>query len=156
MLVIRIAAMRHGLLRSYTLSPTTWRSGSRHRRHVRGTVRNLNSAPLWMPPLIFSGLLVGLWTWKCMMMVAFQNMIIYNPFLPPNSRSMRIAEFQKQCGGIEWREMRIKSLDDTEIALCIADGMSSKLPKDAVPKKSVYILYFQGPIDCLSTSPQIV
>ncbi|RFU74942.1 alpha beta superfamily hydrolase [Trichoderma arundinaceum] len=79
------------------------------------------------------------------MLVLFQNAIIYNPFLPPNARSMQISEFARQCGGVEWREDRIKSLDGTEIALCISEvssgdgrGSSNKL---ATP---VYILYFQG------------
>lgn len=97
------------------------------------------------PPLILTGLFVALWTWKCTMLVLFQNTIIYNPFMPPNARSLRIAEFARQCRGIQWREERIRSLDGTEIALCVSDegpgvanhgGSSSKTP--------VYILYFQG------------
>lgn len=89
------------------------------------------------------------------MLVLLQNAIIYNPFLPPNARSMTISEFSRQCGGVEWKEDRIKSLDGTEIALCISEiscggdrGSSSK-----GPKTPVYILYFQGMlIDfCLKT-----
>jgi hypothetical protein len=93
-----------------------------------------------MPPLIFGGLFVALWSWKCAMMVLFQNAIIYNPFLPPNARSMRIDEFSRECGGVQWREERIRSLDGTEIALCVSD-----MPASATgAKKPVYILYFQG------------
>ncbi|PHH70184.1 hypothetical protein CDD80_6174 [Ophiocordyceps camponoti-rufipedis] len=73
------------------------------------------------------------------MLVLFQNVIIYNPFMPPNARSMRIADFARQCGGIQWREERIRSLDGTEIALCVSE-MS---PHD-VAHTRVYILYFQG------------
>ncbi|CAM1510144.1 Fc.00g004790.m01.CDS01 [Cosmosporella sp. VM-42] len=97
-----------------------------------------------MPPLIFGGLFVALWTWKCLMMVLFQNTIIYNPFLPPNARSMRIAEFARDCGGIEWREERIKSLDGNGIALCVSDLSSPNHEDGSVPKTPVYILYFQG------------
>ncbi|KAI5458074.1 Alpha/Beta hydrolase protein [Mariannaea sp. PMI_226] len=96
-----------------------------------------------MPPLLFTGLFVALWTWKCMAMIMFQNTIIYNPFLPPNSRSMRIKDYAKECGGVEWREERIKSLDGTEIALCVSD-LSSPSDLEAGGKMPVYILYFQG------------
>lgn len=75
------------------------------------------------------------------MLVVFQNTIIYNPFMPPDARSMKIEDFSKLCGKISWREERIKSLDGTEIALCIADA---KALKPAASSKTVYILYFQG------------
>ncbi|KAF5003765.1 hypothetical protein FDECE_9695 [Fusarium decemcellulare] len=97
-----------------------------------------------MPPLLFGGLFVALWCWKCAMMVLFQNAIIYNPFLPPNARSMRIGEYSRECGGVQWREERIRSLDGTEIALCVSEVPSaSKLSADQA-KTPVYILYFQG------------
>lgn len=107
--------------------------------------RGIHVPAVVVPPLILTGLFVALWTWKCTMLVLFQNTIIYNPFMPPDARSLRIAEFARQCGGIKWREERIRSLDGTEIALCVSDegpgvatcgGSSSKTP--------VYILYFQG------------
>lgn len=76
------------------------------------------------------------------MLVLFQNAIIYNPFLPPNARSMRIAEFARHCGGIQWREERIRSLDGTGIALCVTEVSSPT--KRSSPATPVYILYFQG------------
>ncbi|KAK7420175.1 hypothetical protein QQZ08_010531 [Neonectria magnoliae] len=79
------------------------------------------------------------------MMVLCQNMIIYNPFLPPNARSMRIADYAKDCGGILWREERIRSLDGTELALCVSDVSPPSRPDDSGRIKTpVYILYFQG------------
>ncbi|KAL7961175.1 hypothetical protein V8C34DRAFT_312247 [Trichoderma compactum] len=116
-------------------------------KHGCGIVkRQIHLGQVLMPPLIFTGLFLALWCYKCIMLVLFQNAIIYNPFLPPNARSMMISEFSRQCGGIEWKEDRIKSLDGTEIALCISEiscgderGGSSK-----GPKTPVYILYFQG------------
>lgn len=57
---------------------------------------------------------------------------------------MTIAEFARQCGGIKWREERIRSLDGTGLGLCVANVASSSIPKGSVPKKTVYILYFQG------------
>jgi uncharacterized protein len=108
--------------------------------------RHLHWWPVVAPPLILSGLFIGLWCWKCMMLVLCQNMIIYNPFLPPNARSLRIKDYERYCGRIHWREERIKSLDGTEIALCVSED-----PRDAKPasgklvqERPVYILYFQG------------
>lgn len=104
--------------------------------------RRLHLSSVVMPPLIFTGLFVALWCWKCTMLVLFQNAIIYNPFIPPNARKMRISDFARQCGGVEWREERIRSLDGTSIALCINE-MPSR-PGGVEAKPAVYILYFQG------------
>lgn len=109
-----------------------------------GRARSLHVAPFLMPPLVFTGLFVALWSWKCLMMVLFQNTIIYNPFLPPNSRSLTIEEFSRDCGRVKWREERIKSLDGTEIALCVADVPPVSQVSAGEAKHPVYILYFQG------------
>ncbi|TFB02796.1 Protein ABHD13 [Trichoderma ghanense] len=118
-------------------------------RHGRGIAkRHLHVGNVLMPPAIFTGLFLALWCYKCIMLVLFQNAIIYNPFLPPNARSMQISEFARQCGGVEWREDRIRSLDGTEIALCISEMSCGKESAGAgsskPPKTPVYILYFQG------------
>lgn len=109
--------------------------------HELGIKRQVHIGQVVMPPLIFTGLFVFLWCWKCTMLVIFQNTIIYNPFLPPNARSLTIPEFAKQCAGIQWREERIKSTDGTEIALCVTDVQQGPVTED---QKQVYILYFQG------------
>ncbi|WXC41959.1 hypothetical protein QX201_001740 [Fusarium graminearum] len=109
-----------------------------------GCIRPLHVAPFLMPPLLFTGLFVGLWCWKCAMMVLFQNTIIYNPFLPPNARSMTINEVSRDCGRLTWREERIRSLDGTEIALCVADVPSVPEPSPGKTKTTIYVLYFQG------------
>ncbi|KAL6877022.1 Alpha/Beta hydrolase protein [Trichoderma novae-zelandiae] len=116
-------------------------------RHGRGIAkRQLHVGQALMPPAIFTGLFLALWCYKCIMLVLFQNAIIYNPFLPPNARSMQISEFARQCGGVEWREDRIKSLDGTEIALCISEISCGEESAgcSTPPKSPVYILYFQG------------
>ena len=95
-----------------------------------------------LPPVVFTGLVVALWTWKCFMMVVFQNKIIYMPGIPPNARRDTIADYKNQCGGIAWREQKAKSLDGTRISLCVASvehGCAEKLYG-----KTIYILYFQG------------
>jgi len=93
-----------------------------------------------VPPAVFGGLFIALWTWKCCMMVLFQNKIIYMPSLPPNARWETIANYQSQCSGISWREERIRSGDGTRISLCVASVESSSAPV----LRKVYILYFQG------------
>ncbi|KAL7939170.1 Alpha/Beta hydrolase protein [Trichoderma chlorosporum] len=131
--------------RFQTAAPWAWQArksiiqhGCRRGRGV--AKRHIHIGQVLMPPIIFTGLFLALWCYKCIMLVLLQNAIIYNPFLPPNARSMTISEFSRQCGGIEWREDRIKSLDDTEIALCISEMSCG----DKQPKTPVYILYFQG------------
>jgi hypothetical protein len=95
-----------------------------------------------VPPVVFGGLVVTLWTWKCLMMVVFQNKIIYMPSLPPNARRERIQDYKSQCGGIEWREERIRSEDGTRISLGVASVTNGVKMSESM--KTVYILYFQG------------
>jgi hypothetical protein len=102
----------------------------------------LNLPNVLVPPVIFLGLGIGLWTWKCCMMVLFQNKIIYMPGLPPNARWETIEDYKSQCGGVEWREERIRSGDGTRISLCLASVDTGKLTTEAVSR--IYILYFQG------------
>lgn len=78
-----------------------------------------------------------------MVLVLCQNLIIYNPFLPPNARTMRIADYAKYCRGIQRREQRVQSLDGTELALCVSEVWTDKA-KAKTDTIQVYILYFQG------------
>ena len=107
--------------------------------------RNLHIAPAVMPPIIFTGLFITLWCWKCTMLIVFQNTIIYNPFLPPDARRLEIADYASQCRGVTWRREMIKSLDGTPIALCISNEASERPSSSVTP---VYILYFQGACSC--------
>jgi hypothetical protein len=95
-----------------------------------------------LPPVIFVGLVVSLWTWKCFMMVVFQNKIIYMPGLPPNARKEKIADYKNQCNGISWREEKTDSIDSTSISLCVASVESEAAT--VLKKKDIHILYFQG------------
>jgi hypothetical protein len=94
-----------------------------------------------LPPLVFGGLVIALWAWKCFMMVLFQNKIIYMPGLPPNARRETIADYKNQCGGIQWREERTKAEDGTRISLCVASVDSGPVSRTS---RRVHILYFQG------------
>ncbi|OAA44622.1 alpha/beta-hydrolase [Beauveria brongniartii RCEF 3172] len=125
----------HGLgFTSRKLELAAWPYGRRFRRE-------LHIEPILMPPVIFTGLFIALWCWKCTMLIVFQNVIIYNPFLPPDARRLEIADYASQCRGVAWRQEMIKSLDGTSIALCVSEKASESSMPSATP---VYILYFQG------------
>jgi len=122
----------------YILQP--FRLSIRHVGHQKRPFLDLPTA--LVPPAVFVGLGIGLWTWKCCMMILFQNKIIYMPGLPPNARSETISEYMSQCAGIEWREERIRSLDGTRISLCLAGVETGTVGSQKSSR--IYILYFQG------------
>ncbi|KAK0731275.1 hypothetical protein B0H67DRAFT_597188 [Lasiosphaeris hirsuta] len=115
-----------------------------------GHYRCIHIPPVLLPPVIFTGLLVALWVWKCMMLVVFQNKIIYMPGLPPNARKERIEDYAGLCGGIQWREERTLTADGKDIAMAVATVPLLSSPATAKEEKRdasavhVYILYFQG------------
>ncbi|KAJ5159684.1 uncharacterized protein N7482_006688 [Penicillium canariense] len=103
--------------------------------------------PILIPPAIFLGLLLGLWTWKCFWIVVLQNKLLYLSWLPPFSRSDKISEYEAECKPVQWKEKQIRSLDGTKLAVC--EGQipveHSRKPVDPTTKiKSVVICYFQG------------
>ncbi|KAJ9657746.1 hypothetical protein H2201_008059 [Coniosporium apollinis] len=73
-------------------------------------------------------------------MVLFQNKIIYMPSVPPFSRREKIADYANICKPITWEEKRIRSLDGTEIALCVGGIKGSEESSN----REVIVLYFQG------------
>ncbi|KAJ5835843.1 hypothetical protein N7447_001869 [Penicillium robsamsonii] len=111
-----------------------------------------------VPPLMFIGLLLGLWTWKCFWIIIMQNKLLYLSWLPPFTRSDVISDYEAECRPVQWEEKRIRSLDGTKLAVCEgyipvphkdAESFSKAgalQNKDHIPrrKKSVVICYFQG------------
>lgn len=119
--------------------PAAWGSGKSF--HVHAVI---------LPPLVFAGLVVALYTWKSLMLVLFQNKIIYMPGLPPSARLEQISTYQDRCGGIQWTEERIRStVDGTWLSLALANvrlcpgtcAAGAMNPRPA----HIYVLYFQGP-----------
>jgi hypothetical protein len=92
-----------------------------------------------VPPVVFVGLAVTLWAYKCVMMVVFQNKIIYMPSMPPFSRSEKIDDYAGVCRPVEWEEKRIRAADGTGLALCVG-GIKSSTARP----RHVIVLYFQG------------
>jgi len=109
-----------------------------------GMVTFLNSHvhPIFFPPALFVSLLLTLWVQKCIMMVVFQNKIIYMPGLPPDSRQEKIEDYQRACRPIVWFEETITSSDGKKLALCI--GRVERQTDQAEPTKRTLVLYFQG------------
>lgn len=95
-----------------------------------------------------------------MMLILLQNHIIYMPNLPPFSRSERIADYERDCGGVggggvEWKEERIGGSDGVEVAMAVGkvkvndngDGEEvdvMKLGAGQGRRKKICIVYFQG------------
>lgn len=134
-------------------TPTRWALQASASRQTRAFRDEAISAllsyvpPALVPPTLFVGLVLALWTIKCINMVIFQNKIIYMPNMPPFARSDKIEDYQKECGPVIWREERIKSLDGTRLALCIGEvGRPNAIESRDTPssRSPILMLYFQG------------
>ncbi|KAL8285393.1 hypothetical protein RB597_002461 [Gaeumannomyces tritici] len=110
---------------------------------ARESTRWVHVEALLAPPLVFTGLLAALWTWKCAMMVIFQNKIIYMPGLPPGTRREEIGDYSHDCRGVVWQYERLHSEDGTSLAIAVASS-SPTLSLSQTPETHIYILYFQG------------
>ncbi|KAF1988592.1 alpha/beta-hydrolase, partial [Aulographum hederae CBS 113979] len=103
--------------------------------------------PVLLPPVVFVGLLLTLWFYKCCMMILFQNKIIYMPSVPPFSRSEKIDDYKGACFGVDWEEVRIKSLDGTRISLCVGrETASEQMGNGQIERdgRRLVVLYLQG------------
>jgi len=87
---------REGMLRSGSVVPRrTWQRLRRplvFRGQFAAPRRRVPGSTFLLPPVVFVDLLGALWAWTCMMMVVFQNKIIYMPGIPLNARRERIAD----------------------------------------------------------------
>ncbi len=102
----------------------------------------LESLPvILVPPTVFGGLLVTLWAYKCLMMVVFQNKIIYMPSVPPFSRSEKISDYAAQCKPVIWTDHSLRAADGT--AIKVVEG-TVDLPKKLKVTEDIVIVYFQG------------
>jgi fermentation-respiration switch protein FrsA (DUF1100 family) len=97
-----------------------------------------------VPPIVFTGLLLALWTYKVIMTIVFQEKILYMSYMPPQTRSERIENYAATCRPVEWQEVRIKSLDGTNISLGVGSIPLSSSPASKVPTRDIVIVYFHG------------
>lgn len=74
--------------------------------------------PILIPPVIFTGLLLSLWTWKCFWIVVMQEKLLYLTWLPPFARSETVSDYEGQCKPVRWQTHQIRSRDGTKLAIC--------------------------------------
>jgi hypothetical protein len=122
----------------------------RHHNHLQRRPFSIDfvSSPLLLPPVVFLGLGITLWTYKCLMMILFQNKIIYMPSIPPFSRSEKVQTYAKRCFPVIWREQKIVTGDRVRIKLLIGSiRPEGQVTSDAGLENSedhLVVLYFQG------------
>jgi fermentation-respiration switch protein FrsA (DUF1100 family) len=109
-------------------------------RHRRSFLTSLPT--VLVPPVVFTGLLIALWTYKIVMTVVFQEKILYMSYMPPQTRSEVIEDYAATCRPVQWEEVRIKSLDGTNISLGVGSIPSALTPNESVGE--IVICYFQG------------
>jgi len=106
------------------------------------TFLSANVHPIFFPPALFVALLLTLWVQKCIMMIIFQNKIIYMPGLPPDSRQEKLKDYQSACRPIVWTEETIRSIDGKRLALCV--GQIERQASQGDTRRQILVLYFQG------------
>lgn len=85
-------------------------------------------------------------------MICMQNKIIYAPYLPPSARYDKISDYQSRHYGIEWKELRMKSIDGTDLALAVATILpGDQFAGDHEATHHVYVLYCQGLSDLITS-----
>ena len=99
------------------------------------------SSLVFAPPLVFFGLFLSLWAYKCIALIIFQSKIIYMPSIPPFSRREIIHDYAKSCSPIVWHEHMIRTADGVQLTLAMG---SESRPCIASKNKHVLIAYFQG------------
>jgi pimeloyl-ACP methyl ester carboxylesterase len=136
---------RRGLLTTTRSGPLRRPCLSIHSHVLSGQRRTIFAgvSPFILVPGVFVGLLIGHWIHKCLLMVLFQNKIIYMPSLPPGSRREKLEDYSKTWAGVSWEEQKIKSLDGTKLSVAVAHPETSPAATQ-VRRKKVIVLYFQG------------
>ena len=100
-----------------------------------------------LPPAVFLGLGITLWTYKCVMMVLFQNQIIYMPRIPPFSRSAKVQEYEQLCRPVVWTRNDIIAKDGVRISLLVSSWENQgkeDLAGSPEKRSRIVVLYFQG------------
>ena len=123
---------------TYSLPKVQHRTSRNHKQKFATS----SISSILLPPTVYLGLFGALWLYKCLMMVLFQNKIIYMPSIPPFSRREEIETYKAASRPIVWEEKRIKSEDGTDLALCVGEAPVNA--PDISVSKQVILLYFQG------------
>ena len=139
----------------YTSSTLHERRKSRILGFYHSRRRSLSVTAVLIPSTTFLGLLSILWLYKSLMLVIFQNKIIYMPSVPPFSRSEKLADYAAVCRPVTWREERIRAADGVELALAVGESFTatektSEKKSAGLKQKRVVVLYFQGSVSLSS------
>jgi len=94
--------------------------------------RSIHTA-FW-PPLVLGQLLFGLWAYKvehflsctlislqCLMLIIFQNKLIYLPYIPAGARKETIQEYRPQLLGFDWTTSEVRTRDGKSLSTCVAE-----------------------------------
>ena len=116
-------------------------------RVSRSNSRSISSSTLvqlMIPPCVFTGLVATLWVYKCLMLILFQNKIIYMPSIPPFSRSERLSDYQRLCKPVNWQQHYIISSDNVRLSVLTGEISRVLANSSYKDKHSTVIIYFQG------------
>lgn len=150
---------RHGIHNLAIKKRTSRVQQTTTRLNLRPISRSLITASIpsvLVPPLIFLGLLLSLWAWKCFWIIVLQDRLLYISWLPPFARSDKITDYEAECKPVRWEEKYIRSSDGTKLAICEGHFPARHHhPKKLVDENNVHrnvhskrklvvICYFQG------------
>jgi hypothetical protein len=57
---------------------------------------------------------------QSLMLIAFQNKIIYMPYIPLGARKETIKDYQPQLLGFDWSTAEVKTKDGKKLGTCVA------------------------------------
>ncbi|KAK9767893.1 hypothetical protein K7432_001917 [Basidiobolus ranarum] len=83
------------------------------------------------------GIPLGMYTYKSVMMVLFQNKIIYMPYLPPGARHE--TEIPKASTNYYFRKEKLQTIDN-----CTLEGISIANKEEEERKPNQVLVYFHG------------
>lgn len=62
------------------------------------------------------------------MLIAFQNKLIYLPYIPPGARNESLKDYQPQLLGFDWKTTEVKTRDGKRLGTCVAEIRLGSLP----------------------------
>ena len=60
-------------------------------------------------------------TVQCIMMIIFQNKLIYLPYIPYGARKETIQDYTPQLLGLDWTTSEVRTRDGKKLSTCVAE-----------------------------------
>ena len=57
---------------------------------------------------------------QSLMLIAFQNKLIYLPYIPPGARNETIKDYHLQLLGFDWKTTEVRTRDGKRLGTCVA------------------------------------